>query len=117
MGTSRRAAVSSSVANDVTHLAFGPDEDGARTFAEGWNHETYQAARGFFHSRDVAPELRTLACWACPTTIFYERWREHAAAGGTEDDFDSGMELGSNAAWNYFWTRGQITGRERGDPT
>jgi pyruvate-formate lyase-activating enzyme len=93
--------------DDFTHLAMGPEEQGARSFAEAWNHERYRVARGLFHGRHGTPDERRLPCHDCPTTIFHERWRTHRAAGGTLESFDPGMELSVNGAWNYFWSRGQ----------
>jgi hypothetical protein len=93
--------------DDITHLAAGPDEEGARSFQEAWNHEGYRAARGLFRNRDGAVGARRLACYECPTTIFYERWRAHRNSGGTIESFDPKMVLSANGAWNYFWSRGQ----------
>ena len=108
--------------DDVTHLAASPDEPGARSFDEAWNHPRYQAARGFFHQRDASAD-RDIVCHDCPTTIFYERWRAHRSGGGTLATFDPGMVRHANGAWNFFWARGQRPpgrpdgGREVGGPT
>lgn len=94
--------------DDVTHIAAGADDAGARSFMEAWNHPRLRAARGFFHSRDVSDEARTLPCFECPTAIHWDRWRTHRDTGGDLASFDPQMERGCNAAWNYFWERGQI---------
>jgi hypothetical protein len=93
--------------DDFAHLATGAGEEGARSFTEAWNHERYRLARSLFRRRTGTPEARRLPCYECPTTVFYERWREHRAAGGSAESFDPGMPRNVNAAWNYFWQRGQ----------
>jgi pyruvate-formate lyase-activating enzyme len=95
--------------DDFAHLAARAAAGGARSFHEAWNHERYRAARSLFLRRDGSPDTRQLPCDQCPTTIFYERWRAHRAAGGTLEDFEPGMPLNVNGAWNYFWLRGQQT--------
>ena len=93
--------------DDITHLATGENEEGSRSFAEAWNHERYRAARALFRGRNGTAEERRLPCYHCPTTVYWERWREHRARGGSLRSYDPRMVVNANGSWNYFWARGQ----------
>lgn len=89
--------------DDFDTLASGPDSPGTPCFRDVWNGPQFQSARRFFSRRDGDAAERKLVCFNCPTTVTYERWRDHVAAGGTSASFDLGHT--TNDAWNYFWNR------------
>jgi pyruvate-formate lyase-activating enzyme len=89
--------------DDMGALAVRPGELGAATFREVWNGPRYRAARRFFRRREGSAAERALACFDCPATIMYEKWKDHLDAGGTADDFTGWFSTGE--AWNYFWNR------------
>lgn len=95
--------------DDFAHLDAAPGQDGTRRFREAWNGERYRTARRLFRERRGLAAERRLPCYECPTTLFHERWRAHRAAGGRPDTFDPAMPSNVNGAWNYFWSRGQLT--------
>jgi hypothetical protein len=87
--------------DDMGHI--DPAELATSGFRNVWNNERYRLARGFFRARHGDIEERKHVCFDCPNTTLWERWRQHRAAEGTEDDFD--MQCGTNDTWNYFWNR------------
>jgi MoaA/NifB/PqqE/SkfB family radical SAM enzyme len=76
--------------------------DGVR-FERVWNDERFQLARGFFRARTGDAAAKKLACFDCPQTIVWERWKQHRAAGGTRGSFRPGFSM--NDVVNYFWSR------------
>jgi len=76
---------------------------GAARFGDVWNGPRFQAARRLYTRRDPAGGARDLICYDCPTTVVWDRWTTHEAAGGGRETFESGYTL--NDAFNYFWNR------------
>ena len=84
-----------------------PETSGRGAFAGMEPRALPRRREGCSAARTGHAAERALPCYECPTTIFHERWRAHRAGGGTLEDFDPGMPLNANGAWNYFWARGQ----------
>ncbi|MFN8543116.1 MAG: radical SAM protein [Candidatus Binatia bacterium] len=90
--------------DDMGQLAVTLGAPGARTFREVWNGPRFQAARRLYRDRSAAtPEDRQRICYECPTTIAWERWQAHRAAGGDATTFDPGFT--TNEGFNFFWNR------------
>jgi organic radical activating enzyme len=81
--------------------------NGARAFRAVWNGPRFRAARRFYTQRpapeQASPEERAHICYECPATVMWQRWQQHALAGGTRADFDPGFR--TNDGFNYFWGR------------
>ncbi|HJQ84543.1 MAG TPA: radical SAM protein, partial [Candidatus Binatia bacterium] len=87
---------------------FFSDDDMGRvdertTFGAVWNADRFRRARGFFRERAGDAAARKLACFDCPQTIVWERWKAHRAAGKPRAAFDPGFSM--NDVVNYFWSR------------
>jgi organic radical activating enzyme len=89
--------------DDMGELSLGDGAAGAATFAEVWNGPKFREARRLFRSRSGSTETRKSICFECPTTIVWERWQEHRAAGKDPQSFASGYTANDN--FNYFWNR------------
>jgi organic radical activating enzyme len=89
--------------DDMGQLSLGDGDGGAATFAEVWNGPRFQQARRLFRARSGSAETRKTICYECPTTIVWERWREHRAARRDPRSFTPGYTANDN--FNYFWNR------------
>jgi organic radical activating enzyme len=74
-----------------------------RTFREVWNNGRFVKSREMFVSREKASGAKDLVCYDCPITVNWDRFKVHAAAGGTRADFQNQYVF--NSGWNYFFSR------------
>jgi MoaA/NifB/PqqE/SkfB family radical SAM enzyme len=86
---------------DDDHGQFDPASP--ERFHDLWNNARFRTARGLFQAREGDAEARRLACFECPNTINWERWKRHRATGGREESFVPGFT--NNDVVNYFWRR------------
>jgi MoaA/NifB/PqqE/SkfB family radical SAM enzyme len=86
---------------------FGDDDmgrvDERARFHDVWNSERFRTARGLFRAREGDAAARRLACFECPNTRNWERWKAHRAGGGTEATYRPDFTM--NDVVNYFWSR------------
>jgi pyruvate-formate lyase-activating enzyme len=97
--------------DDMGKLAIDPGEVGGRSFREVWNGEKFRAARQLYHSRSGSEETRKSICFDCPSTIIWEKWLRHAAAGGTLGTFEPGFR--TYDSFNYFHSRKPVRAEAR----
>ncbi len=90
--------------DDMGRLSTGPGDTGARTFREVWNGARFQEARRLYRKRSNTPEeVRSRICYECPSTLVWERWKNHLQEGLCPNAFRSGFTF--NDSFNYFWNR------------
>jgi MoaA/NifB/PqqE/SkfB family radical SAM enzyme len=89
--------------DDMGQISLAPNGSGASSFREIWNGQQFREARRLYRSRTGSADTRASICFDCPSTIIWENWKKHQAAGGTRDTFEPGFR--SNDNFNYFWNR------------
>lgn len=89
--------------DDFGKVALRATDLGERSFAEVWNNEAFQQARGLFRSRDGAGDARKLVCYDCPATVLWENYQKHLANGLDPAAFKVGFT--TNDGFNYFFNR------------
>jgi MoaA/NifB/PqqE/SkfB family radical SAM enzyme len=87
--------------DDFGRLSAGPGLPGAKSFAEVWNGEKFQAVRGLYAARveDLTPSCGGL-CDECPQTLTYQAGLRHVASGKTMQTFEP--IYSPNDGHNYF---------------
>jgi|SoiMethySBSTD1v2_1073268.scaffolds.fasta_scaffold100340_2 pyruvate-formate lyase-activating enzyme len=84
--------------DDFTRLELDPGRLETTSFRDVWNGKQFAAARGLFRAR--AADHAELACYDCPETTDFERWK--VAIAEQARDF---RRTSSNDFYNYFWRR------------
>ena len=90
--------------DDMGRLATDGEDGAAPSFRDVWNGPRFREARRLYRGREGASAAeRSRICYECPTTILWEQWRNHLAAGGAPQTFSVGFTF--NDGFNYFWNR------------
>lgn len=90
--------------DDMGKLSTGVGDAGSESFRAVWNGARFREARRLYKRRADAPEeARARICHDCPSTILWEQWQDHLAAGLSPDAFRSTFNF--NDGFNYFWQR------------
>jgi hypothetical protein len=90
--------------DDMGTLARTAGDGGAESFRAVWNGARFRAARQLYRERAAAADaVRAQICHDCPSTILWEQWQGHLAAGRAPGAFRSGFSV--NDGFNYFWSR------------
>jgi Radical SAM superfamily/Iron-sulfur cluster-binding domain len=87
--------------DDMGQIVVKPEEVGATTFREIWNGSRFLDARRLFRARRGSADLQKTICFNCPSTIVWDNWKNHLAAGKTLDTFRVGYTL--NDCFNFFF--------------
>jgi MoaA/NifB/PqqE/SkfB family radical SAM enzyme len=84
--------------DDFDNVPLG--ELGRKSFRDIWNGDRFISARRLFTERKGDEQTRRLACFDCPETVDFERWKE--AIRNQSRDF---QRTSSNEMYNFFLNR------------